>query len=1103
MTLSVFTSNRLEILAETLADVLRTPLGSPLDQEVIVVQSLGMERWLCMELAHYHGICANYRFPFPNTFVQQLIYEFLPELTEVSPFDPGIMTWRIMEHLPSCLPQPAFKPLRVYLSEDRVDLKRFQLSERIADLFDQYLLFRPDMIFRWESGAESHWQALLWRELVKGQEGMHRAALGRAFLQALSSSRDVSALPDRVTVFGISTLPRFYMQVLEALSHFLQVNIFLMNPCGEFWGDILSEWEMKRIAGRETERVSSYEELHLEKGNSLLASMGALGREFFDMVNEFDKEDFTSFQDPGEGTLLHCVQSDILHLRDRAKTGFKRPPILGDDKSIQVHSCHGPKREMEVLQDYLLDRFDKDPMLQPKDILVMTPDIEAYAPYIQAVFDVPPDDPKRIPFSIADQSIRKESEIIDSFFTILDLWESRFGAQQVMALLESRTIGCRFGLSEMDVGLIREWVRKTHIRWGIDHESRNQAGLPAFEENTWKAGIDRLLLGYAMPGHNETLFEGILPYDHIEGSETQVLGTLAEFLDLLDSKVNLLGQIRTLGEWSPVLMGLLDDFFLHHEEGEREMQVLRRSVLELEEIEKLSGYTEKVDIHVIKSHLVSCFEREGFGFGFITGGITFCAMLPMRSIPFRVICLVGMNGDAYPRESRPLGFDLMAKKPRPGDRSRRNDDRYLFLEAILSARDTLYLSYVGQSIQDNSPISPSVLVSELMDYMEQGFANKGKRNILEQILIKHRLQAFSPEYFKSDGNLFSYSKENFETAKRLIKGPKDPAPFFSIGLKAPDQEWRNVDVEGLCRFFGNPTRFLLNNRLGIFPEDEVPILEDKEAFSLKGLEKYLLEARLLIKRLGGQDLKKAFGVTRASGQLPHGTVGRCIYEHLIQGIDHFAEKTGSLMEGETLDPLEIDLQLGGMHLTGQVGPIYPHGLIHFRYAKTTARDLLRLWITHLLLNQCRSDLYPRKSIYAGLESNQWQERGWASFSYSPVKDPEIHLAGLLDRYWSGLRAPLQFYPESSYIYAREILSKRSSDEQAMLKAKTSWLGSDYVRGECKDPSYHLCFKESVSLGQEFREISLEIFEPLIAHKQEPISHQDTKAQSPPWRNSVE
>ncbi|MFH0813983.1 MAG: exodeoxyribonuclease V subunit gamma [Pseudomonadota bacterium] len=1076
--LALFVSNRLELLSEKLAEVLKTPLSSPLKKEIIVVQSKGMERWVSMELAYHHGIWANCWFPFPNAILHALFQAVIPDLSEDSPFEPEVMTWKIMKLLPRYVDKSEFETIRNYLGDEGGDLKRFQLSERIAFIFDQYLVFRPEMLLAWEKGKEDHWQAVLWRILVNEAERPHRASIREAFLNKIrQSSINIHGFPERLSVFGISALPRFHLEVLSALSRFIPVNVFLMNPCQEYWGTIVSDREAKKITRRYSKKSSLPEALYLETGNRLLASLGMLGRDFFELVYGLEAAEHDFFEGPDEGTMLSAIQSDILNLRERGG-GDKKTMVGKTDRSLQFHSCHSPMREIEVLYDNFLAMFEEAPELMPKDILIMTPDIEAYAPFIQAVFDTPVHESLRIPYSIADRSITGESHTFTVFMAILDLCGSRFGASQVLTILDSKPVQSKFGLSEAEVDLIKRWVEHTGIRWGIDQETRTQMDLPEFAENTWKFGLDRLLLGYTMPGGEEKLFQGILPYDNMEGDETQVLGNLLAFTEQLFSAVTSLDQPRSLTEWAGVLTGVLERFFLSDEEHEREIGVIRRTLNDLVGKQELSGFNEKIGLTVIKSYLRHRYEKEGFGFGFLAGGVTFCTMLPMRSIPFKVIGLIGMNNDAYPRQSKPLSFDLLAQHPQLGDPSRRNDDRYLFLEALLSARKKLYVSYVGQSIQDNSVIPPSVVVSELLDYIEMGFTTSGAA-ILDQAVAKHRLQAFSPEYFKKSEKLFSYSEDNCQAARFSLEARKAPMPFIAQGLSEPGTEWRTVDVDALCRFFANPARFLLNQRLGIYLEERGAVISDKEVFDLEGLEKYELEQLLLEKSLLGYDLRKFFPVIKASGKLPPGTVGECLYERWRANVEDFTALVREHVAGKTLTPLDIDLRVSGFQITGRIGTLFIEGLVHYRYAKIKPKDLLKLWLQHLILTSRGADDYSKTSMLIGLN----QKGAESVWRYGPVGNSKETLKRFLEYYWEGLSQPLHFFPDSSWEYARLVLAKGRTEDQAISSARETWNGTEYNRGEGEDPYYQLCFGKIDPLDSAFKRIAKEIFELLLRYGQ--------------------
>lgn len=1076
--LRVFTSNRLEILADALADLVHSPLASPLDPEIIVVQSKGMERWVSLHLAERHGVCANCRFPFPNALIDDIFRRMLQDIPERSLFDPDVMTWRIMRVLPGLLKEPAFKTIRIYLESGPSDLRRFQLSQRIADLFDQYLLFRPEMLLQWEQGRAGHWQSLLWRRLLRGHEGEHRASLAEELFKAVEKGSSVPVgLPGRVSVFGISALPRFHVHVFAVLTRFAEVNLFLMNPCKEYWGEILAAPEMKKRV--RSEKPVPEEELHMEKGNSLLASMGGLGRDFFEMIQDFEPEEYSFYKAPEKKNLLASIQRDILNLREREAT----ESISVHDLSLQIHSCHSPMREVEVLRDQLLRMFEELPGLLPKDILVMMPDMETYAPYIQAVFDMPEEEDRRIPFSIADRSIRKEGGIGEAFLNILDLEGGRFGVTQTLNILESEAVRRKFGFSEQDLETARQWIADTRIRWGVDEKHKRELGLPPIGQNTWTAGLERLLLGFAMPGREEKVFSGILPYDSVEGGETRILGSLAEFAEKLFDRAASLGQLRTLQAWQMELSELLDDFFAPGEEAEREISLIRRILDEMAQAGRLSLFDEPVHLRVVRSYLEQRLDRTGFGFGFMTGGVTFCAMLPMRSIPFPVICLLGMDGDAYPRQSKPLGFDYMAKYPRRGDRSRRKDDRYLFLEAILSARERLYISYVGQSIQDNSTVPPSVLVSELMDYAEQGFEIPD-HDVRQQLHTRHRLQAFSPEYFKNHPRRFTYSEENHEIARAITAGRKEPARFLSTGLSEPDETWRGVDLQGLCAFFSNPAQYLLTRRLGLYLEEEFSMIEEREPFEVNALERYLLEENMLRRRLQGRALNEHFRFALASGRLPHGTVGQCVYEGLSPGVERFVEELWPLIREHALAPVDFDIEAGAFSIAGCLERVFREGMVRYRYARIKGRDLIVNWIYHLILNAVRPEGYPRQTVFAGLSGKSGEERKGLFCEYAPVEEAAAILEGLMQRYWEGLRRPLRFFPESSWEYAKLRLSKEKSAEGALAKARVAWEGGGFSRGEQEDPYYRLCFREQDPIDNTFEEIAVEIFEPLVKHLKE-------------------
>jgi len=1083
--LHIHTSNRLEHLIQAFATVIRSDPQPPLKQEVIVVQSQGMERWVSMSLAEQLGVWANGYFPFPSTIVWRVFKETLGKLPDTSQFERDVMVWSLMDILPAFLAHQEFTELNGYLQDDEQHIKRFQLAWRLADLFDQYVVYRPTWLADWENGTQprelekepqARWQAILWRELVARYGTPHRAKLRTLFFNKVQRLAEKTRF-QRVSVFGISALPPFHLEVLAELGKVIEIHVFLLNPCLEYWGHIVSDSDIAYKTAKDKSKSTSVEASYYEKGNSLLASMGKMGRDFIDMLNDYDHISHDYYDNPGEATLLACLQSDILELRERGVE--QKKPIEIDDKSIQIHACHSPMREVEVLHDQLLALFEENPNLLPKDVLVMMPDIETYAPFIEAVFATTPEPAKQIPFSIADRSLRGESALIDTFFAILELPKGRFSVNQVLAVLESEAVQRRFELSEPDLYLIRHWIDKTGIRWGMDKADRERMNLPAFEENTWRAGLNRLLLGCTQPDDSgERLFNGILPYEGIEESDTLILNKLVAFVEDLFDCVQALEQPRPLPEWADFLTKALDRFLSPDENSEAESQQVRNVLNSLVENSQRAEFNAEVSYEVILGYLRHHLEGEPLPINFLTGRVSFCTMLPMRSIPFNVVCLLGMNDTAYPRPSKPLSFDLIAKNARRGDRSRRQNDRYLFLESLLSARDYFYVSYVGQSIHDNSVMPPSVLASELLDYISKGFTHPQHNNILDYLITLHPLQAFSPRYFnETDKHLFSFSSEYCTASTALQNERRGINAFIVEPLPEPQPiaAWKTVEINRLTRFFRNPTEFLLKERLGIELQTGEGLLDETEPFEVQGLDRYNLNQTLVEKSLEGVDLHEYQAIVKASGQLPHGAIGDYAYSKLIGQIQPVVERVQqATIKQKKLESVPINLTVADMRITGDLSRLWRSQLMHYRCAKLKAKDFIQLWIHHLILNSLPDKNLPRQSFLIG-ENGGWE--------FQPVKNSEDILQMLLrDYYWQGLTQPLYFFPESSLTFMENLLGGKTEDE-AFYRAQNTWRGSDFARGEAEDEYYRLCFggaEESTPLeNAPFKELAQKFFGPLL------------------------
>ncbi|RDH86233.1 MAG: exodeoxyribonuclease V subunit gamma [endosymbiont of Escarpia spicata] len=1056
--LRLYQSNRLEILSLRLSTLLAEPMISPLEEEVLVVQHPGMARWLSLEIAEKLGICANIRFPMPASFVWEVFRAFLPDVSEFNRFEPSLLRWRIFQLLDEIGQEPVFAPVSHYLRKES-EKRRFQLADRLAGLFDRYLVYRPDWIRKWDKGesavAGDEWQAEIWRRLAV-DDAVHWVHLQESLFQAMSgdAANPPRGLPARLFLFGVPTLSPGYLEIIRQLSHWMDIHLFLLNPCEAHWLEIMPEGEKVR---REL-MSSDIEDLYLEVGNPLLASLGRQGRDFFSAINDFDPGSEEWFDDAGGDGCLAGLQREILHLEQPETIEGER------DHSVAFHRCHSPMREIEVLYDQLLAMFEEMPDLTPADILVMTPDIDTYAPLIEARFSEPGDCPA-IPYRISDRTQGLENPYVTAFLDLLSVPASRYGVDEVLRLLEFPAIQQRFGLDEAGLERIVDWIEQAVIRWGRDAESKLEFDLPADPRNTWRFGLEQLVLGYAMSPNDEALWQGIPLPESAEGSESVWLSGLLGFCRFLFELEDRLSGMVSVAIWCDRLQRMLDRFFAADENAEQPLQLVRDTLVRLGEEAEEAGFQGQVSLSLIRQQLELLFSH-GSSRGFLGGGVNFCAFTPMRSLPFKVICLIGMNDGAFPREPPTLDFDLMAKQFRFGDRSRRADDRYLFLETLISARERLYISYVGRSLKDNSALPPSVLVEELRDYMASQVGESG----LDRMTFTHPLQPFSPNYFQPEGHLFSYSSRMQEAAQLVGRGEKQRQPLVAAPLPKMEPVTDSVDLHLLRRFYSaGPARAFAAQRLNLRLETARDIPDARETFEMEKFTAEAVERELVERLLSGESAESFYQLLDLRGELPHGKPGRRHYQQLCGSAQLMVERLNAGAFGEEMPPLDVDLILDGLRLSGRLNGLRSTGLLEYSAGKIYPHQRLDLWIRFLALNLIRPEGVAWEAIWLSPD-----EEG----RFIAPENPETHLQQLVAFYRQGLLTPLHFYAGTSWSYAEKW---RATEDRpaALYQARKRWFNDPPAHGS--KPHHRLLMPGEEMLDEAFHEISLAVFLPLMDH----------------------
>lgn len=1177
--------NRLEALCDLMTAWVREHPLRPLESEVVLVQSNGIGQWLKLALAAPPddpraggwGIAAAVDLSLPARFVWQAYRAVLGSLPDISAYEKTPLTWRFYRLLGdldalagNSRESSWLEALRGFLSADADPRRRYQLAERLADLFDQYQVYRADWLEAWSAGKDvlirpdgrtealaerQRWQPLLWRRLRQertipaglAETGAEigaeldatasRAEIHQRFLAevpALSAANRPATLPRRVIVFGISSLPRQAIDVLHGISRLSQVMLFVHNPCRHYWGDIVEGRELfreayRRHAARKVPDALAEDELHLH-GHPLLAAWGKQGRDYIRLLDQFDtREDYESaftaqglaidlFESPAPGGLLQQLQDDILELRPLAERRELRAAIDPEtDHSLRFLIAHSPQREVEILHDQLLAAFaDADAAcapLAPRDILVMVPQIETYAPHIEAVFGrLAADDPRFIPFSLADQGPRRCSPLLLGLERLLNLPRSRCSATEVLDLLDIGAVQARFGLQAAELPSLRRWMMGANIRWGLNAEHR-QLGFalpPGLAQNTWRFGLERILLGVAAGAAGA--WRGIEPYDEVAGLEAAVIGPLAALLQRLEQSWQRLREARTPSDWSRVIAGLLDDFFRPVSDADQQglslvLEALERWVLDC----TAAGlHDEPIPLDVVRDALLASLDEPSLTRRFLAGAVNFATLMPMRAVPFRQIWLLGMNDGDYPRTRRRPDFDLMASDYRPGDRSRREDDRYLFLEALLSARERLVISWVGRSIRDNTERPPSVLVGQLCDHIAAGWSletDASGTGLLDALTTEHPLQPFSRRYLAPDRppELFTYAAEwaagwaaEWADAGPTATQAADSPPLLSAAVFQTPVQDAPVTLAELAGFLRHPVKTFYRRRLGAHLELSAEHAEDEEPFALDPLGRWALSdailaeaaQTLLVSALRADTrtlIEAALGARARAGQLPLPPFDQVLREELedrlFEPLQRFQRLVG---DGGRVLPVEpVSLAVDEIRLEDSLSPIYatddPTRLRVILQASNLERGgsgkngealnwtlLVRHWPAHLAA-QLRAPTRTRLLGPGG------------EILLRPLDAPQAmeHLSALIAAYRRGLTELLPLACKTAFA-----VLEADADPTARSDPPGVYEGNARQSGECADhPAYRRFWPQYAQLIEDdrFAVVSDQVYRPLFDH----------------------
>ncbi len=1087
MTLHLHRGTDTGVLADALADLLAEPLADPFAEEVVVVPARGVERWLTQRLSHRlgagprgsDGICAGVRFLSPRSLVA-----LLTGTEREDPWDPDRLVWPLLDVVDASMDEPWCRTLATHLghgadgelAELRRD-RRWSAVRRLAGLLTSYAVQRPSLLADWEAGRDTdgagddlpddlRWQAELWRRLVAEVDAPSPVVRHTDTLAAIRSGVALP-LPDRLSMFGHTRLPVTELELLRAVGEVREVHLWLPQASPAAWERLAGDPEAGVAAGpvRRTEDAAGRVVTH-----PLLSSLGRDSRELQRSLSLLGPVEAPALGTPDggphePGSLLHLLQADLRGDRDPGRASA--PPRVLDlaDRSVQVHACHGATRQVEVLREVLVglmeDSAGSDDPLEPRDILVMCPDVEAYAPLFSAAFGLgelagPEAHPAHgLRVRLADRGLMSTNPLLALAASMVTVAGGRGKASEVLDLAAAAPVRHRFRISDDDLATLTSWVEQSGVRWGLTDEQRAAYRLDGFDQNTWRAGLDRILLGVAMAESGGRNLAAVLPLDDVGSAQVGLAGRLAELVARLERRVDALRRAETLEAWLTELHdGVLDLASVpvtdqwQVAQFEREVDGLRDAA---------TGRDPHLRLADVRTLLEQRTEPRPTRANFRTGHLTVSTLVPMRSVPHRVVCLVGLDDGVFPRSTVTDGDDVLARDPLTGERDPRSEDRQLLLDAVVSARETLVVTYTGANEHSGQPRPPAVPLGELLDAVERTVPGARRH-----VVTAHPLQPFDARNFSDASGVGSFDRAALAGAVATTR-PRTPRPaLLPTPLPPPpaaDDGSRDVALADLKAFLVHPVRAFLRQRLDVGVARDHEELDDALPVEIDNLQKWTVGNRVLADVLAGADPQGVLLAEQLRGDLPPQALGR---RQLTEITGRAGQLITASQEARQAEPRSYDVTvaLGGhRRLTGVVPDVRGHRIVRVHYSSLSPRHRLEAWVDLL-------------ALAAGLPDQSWRSDvyGWHSRTKRPqhaLVPPVDHtatelLGQLVDLYDRGMREPLPLPLRSGHAWAEATHAHRDA-ERALASAWES-TDSSPVPGERDDPAHVRVFGRNAPVG---------------------------------------
>lgn len=1107
-------AERADALVDALVDRLAEVPADPFTPEIVAVPTRGVERWLTHRIGaavgtspgRADGVCANVEFPFPGRLVGDVLAEVTGVDRTEDPWRPERLVWPVLEVLDANGGAPWLALLVEHLGTREADdtgdgggdgtdddlrrARRFATARHLADLFDSYAVYRPGMVLDWNRGGDGDgfgrplpidatWQAELWRrvrEVVASPSPAERVEGACRRLRAGDVAAIDAVLPRRISLFGLTRLPATYLEVLRALAVHRDVHLYALHPS-------LALWERVAATAPPSLPIARHEDPTRDlPRHPLLRTWGTDSREMQLVLSEAADAEL-AHHPLGESaaagrstTLLGRIQSDVRH--DREPTADH--VLAGDDRTVQIHACHGRSRQVEVVRDAICHLLADDPTLEPRDVIVMCPDIDEFAPLLHATFGPPLDQDEAgetgsvpaLPYRLADRSLRQTNPLLGTLADLLALVEGRLTAPEVIDFAGREPVRQRFGFDDRELERIARWTATSGIRWGLDAARRRDFWLGEVEANTWRSGIDRVLLGVTMDEDGSRLVGGRLPLDDVDSGDIDLAGRFAELVDRVDTVATDCSGRCDVGEWVAILARATDLLL-----GTSPAQAWQRAQVDRVLRDVLGEATRDdavasspLSLPEVRALLADRLRGMPTRADFRTGAITMCTLVPMRAVPHRVVCVLGLDDGTFPRTGRAEGDDLLHRLPLVGDRDARAEDRQLLLDALLSATEHLVVTYSGHDERTNEPRPPAVPLSELVDVVDRTAHTAEGAPASGQVVVHHPLQPFDPRVFAVEpvGGTdprrapWGFDANQLAGARAVIGSRVRPAAFLDEPLPlTPAADV--VLLDDLVRFVQHPVRELLRQQLGVNVWDDDDHLLDAIPVELDGLERWGVGQRLLDRLLAGEDVERVVDAELARGFLPPSAMGRAAVGSIRQTAERILDVARAVDAAGTTESIEVDVEAGGSAVVGTVPGLRAQATTSVSFSSIGAKHRLAGWVRLVALSAAHPD-QPWRAVTVGRARGTGRVVQHTAFdgpAGARLEAARAVLADLVDLRRRGLRDVLPLPCATAEAWA----SARRRGRSPEAAARKEWETGYRFPKEDRDRSHQRAFGGVISLEQ--------------------------------------